>query len=168
MTENPNGPRSQEAVEPRWLRGGELAAWMSMSRVLTLLLPALERELERDADLNWMEYHVLAMLSEQEHHTVRMSVLAERASSSLSRLSHVVKRLEKQGFIRRETDPDDGRYTIAILTPAGYGKLVAAAPAHVEAVRALVLDALEPGGIEPLKPAFDRIFAALDTAERRR
>ncbi|MDX3072215.1 MarR family winged helix-turn-helix transcriptional regulator [Streptomyces sp. MI02-7b] len=168
MTEKPGGPRDREATEPRWLRGSELAAWMSMSRVMTLLLPALERELERDADLNWMEYHVLAMLSEQEGRTVRMSVLADRASSSLSRLSHVVKRLEKQGFIRRETDPDDGRYTMAILTPEGYAKLVAAAPAHVEAVRELVLDALEPGEIESLKPAFDRIFAAIDAAECRR
>ncbi|MEU4092476.1 MarR family transcriptional regulator [Streptomyces sp. NPDC026673] len=156
------------AAEPRWLRGGELTAWMSMARVLSRLLPALERELERDADLNWMEYHVLAMLSEQERHTNRMSVLAERANSSLSRLSHVVRRLEHQGFVRREPDPDDGRYTLAILTPEGYGKLVASAPAHVEAVRRMVLDPLDPGELESLVPVFDRIYAAVDEADRGR
>lgn len=166
MTKNtPAGPASA-AGEPRWLQGGELTAWMSMARVLSRLLPALERELERDAQLNWMEYHVLAMLSEQVRHTIRMSVLADRASSSLSRLSHVVRRLEHQGFVRREPDPEDGRYTLAILTPEGYEKLAASAPAHVEAVRRMVLDPLEPGELEALRPVFDRIHAAVEAEER--
>jgi DNA-binding MarR family transcriptional regulator len=168
MTKNTGEPPVPDAAEPRWLRGGELSAWMSMARVLTRLLPALERQLERDADLNWMEYHVLAMLSEQDHHTMRMSLLAEYANSSLSRLSHVAKRLERQGFVRREPDPADGRYTLAVLTPEGYEKLAASAPAHVENVRRLVLDALEPGELEALQPAFDRIHEAVDAAERGR
>lgn len=166
MTKNPDESQDEVAAEPRWLRGDELATWMSMARVLTLLLPALERRLERDADLNWMEYHVLAKLSEQDGHTMRMSGLADLASSSLSRLSHVVKRLEGQGFVRRETDPCDGRYTNATLTSEGYGKLAASAPAHVEAVRSLVFDTLEPGEAESLRSAFDRIFAAVDAADR--
>ncbi|MFD3452570.1 MarR family winged helix-turn-helix transcriptional regulator [Streptomyces sp. NPDC058691] len=166
MTENPDASRDQEAAEPRWLRGDDLAAWMSMARVLTLLLPALERRLERDAGLNWMEYHVLAKLSEQECHTMRMSGLADLASASLSRLSHVVKRLEGRGYVRRETDPCDGRYTNATLTCEGYEKLVASAPAHVEAVRSLIFDALEPGEAASLKSAFDRIFAAVEAADR--
>lgn len=168
MTKNTAEPPAPAAAEPRWLQGGELTAWMSMARVMARLLPALERELERDADLNWMEYHVLAMLSEQERHTIRMSVLADRASSSLSRLSHVVRRLEHQDFVRREPDPGDGRYTLAILTPEGYEKLVASAPAHVEAVRRMVLDPLDPGELEGLKPVFDRIYSAVDAAERGR
>ncbi|MDX3096621.1 MarR family transcriptional regulator [Streptomyces sp. ME01-24h] len=168
MTKNTAAPPPSGEAEPRWLQGGELTAWMSMARVMARLLPALERELERDADLNWMEYHVLAMLSEQERHTIRMSVLANRANSSLSRLSHVMRRLERQGFVRREPDPGDGRYTLAILTPEGYEKLVASAPAHVETVRRMVLDPLEPGELESLRPVFDRIYAAVDAAERGR
>ncbi|MEU6343901.1 MarR family transcriptional regulator [Streptomyces sp. NPDC046977] len=165
MTKNPDTSQDEvTAAEPRWLRGEELATWMSMARVLTLLLPALERRLERDADLNWMEYHVLAKLSEQEGRTMRMSELAGLASASLSRLSHVVKRLEGRGYIRRETDPCDGRYTNATLTCEGFGKLAASAPAHVDAVRALIFDALEPGEAVRLKSAFDRIYAAVDAA----
>ncbi|MGW1885989.1 MarR family winged helix-turn-helix transcriptional regulator [Streptomyces sp. NPDC001970] len=167
MTKNTGG-RPATTTEPRWLQGGELSAWVSLARVLTLLPPALERQLERDADLNWMEYHVLAMLSEQDRHTMRMSMLAGNANSSLSRLSHVVRRLEQQGFVRRVPDPADGRYTLAILTPEGYEKLAASAPAHVENVRRLVFDALEPGELETLRSAFERIHAAVDAADRGR
>jgi DNA-binding MarR family transcriptional regulator len=168
MTKDTGEQRAVDVGRPRWLKGDEVSAWMSMSRVLTLLPPALERQLERDADLNWMEYHTLAMLSEQDDHTMRMSQLAERASASLSRLSHVVKRLETQGFVRREPDLTDGRYTNAILTIAGYRKLVETAPSHVETVRKLVFDVLEPGEMEALKAAFDRIFAAVEAAEPHR
>jgi len=37
-----------------------------------------------------------------------MSVLAEVTNASLSRLSHLVKRLEKRGLVRREPDPRTG------------------------------------------------------------
>jgi DNA-binding MarR family transcriptional regulator len=165
MTNDTAGRPAPGIAQTRWLQESELAAWMSMGRVLTRLLPALERRLERDAGLNWMEYHVLARLSEQNQHTVRMSELADFASSSLSRLSHVVRRLEGQGYVRRKPDPSDGRYTLAILTPEGYEKLAASAPAHVEDVRRLVFDALEPGELETFKSAFDRIRAAVDLSE---
>ena len=84
----------------------------------------------------------MAMLSGAPAQTLRMSDLAERTSSSLSRLSHLAKRLESRGYIRRETDPADGRFTNAILLPAGLTKLESAAPGHVAYVRQLVVDNL--------------------------
>jgi DNA-binding MarR family transcriptional regulator len=48
-----------------------------------------------------------------------MSELATLTNASLSRLSHLVKRLEYWGYVRRETDPTDGRFTNAILTKEG-------------------------------------------------
>ncbi|MEV4757841.1 MarR family transcriptional regulator [Micromonospora sp. NPDC049559] len=167
MTENAGAQRSGGEAEPRWLRGGELSAWKSMARVLTTLVPALERQLERDANLNWMEYHALALLSDQEGHTLRMSDLASRAASSLSRLSHVIARLERQGLVYRVPDPQNGRYVRTTLTREGYEKLAAVAPAHVEKVRTLVFDVLEPDELKMLKPLFDRIYAAIEEAERR-
>ena len=62
-----------------------------------------------------IEYMTMAMLGEAPQWTMRMSDLAERASSSLSRLSHLVTRLENRGYVRREADPADGRFTNAIL-----------------------------------------------------
>ena len=77
-----------------------------------------------------------------------MSDLAAVTNASLSRLSHLVKRLESWGFVRREPDPTDGRFTIAILTESGYAKLVASAPAHVHCVRELVIDEFIPAELD--------------------
>jgi DNA-binding MarR family transcriptional regulator len=103
--------------------------------------------------LSFLEYYVLARLSEEPDRTLRMSVLAELTHSSLSRLSHLAKRLEARGLVRREPDPTDGRFTNAILTDEGHAKLVASAPGHVMTVRALVIDALGPDELQQLHDA---------------
>ena len=48
-----------------------------------------------------------------------MSELGEFAQASLSRLSQMVGRLEKRGWVHRHPDPTDGRYTLATLTEDG-------------------------------------------------
>ena len=57
-----------------------------------------------------------------------MSELADITDASLSRLSHLIKRLEFRGLAWREPDPADCRYTNAILTEAGLRLPVASAP----------------------------------------
>src|SRR5438132_3225440 len=83
-----------------------------------------------------------------------MSELAILTNQSLSRLSHLVKRLEGRGLVRREPDAADGRFTNAILTDEGCANLVASAPAHVETVRALVIDAFNAAELQQLREAF--------------
>ncbi len=85
---------------------------------------------------------MLAALSDSESRTLRMSYLAGLANGSLSRLSHVIKRMEKRGWVTRRPDPDDGRFTVATMTDAGWKVIESAAPGHVEIVRRLVLDPL--------------------------
>jgi DNA-binding MarR family transcriptional regulator len=86
-----------------------------------------------------------------------MSQLAVLANAELSRLSHLMSRLEKRGFVRREPDPANGRFTNAILTDAGYAHLVAAAPGHVARVRDLVVDVLTDDELSALHRIADRI-----------
>jgi DNA-binding MarR family transcriptional regulator len=86
-----------------------------------------------------------------------MSELAYLANGSLSRLSNVVKRFEQRGWVERSPDPEDGRYTIAALTDAGFDVVAAAAPVHVRAVRECVLDPLD----EDDQRALARIAAKL-------
>lgn len=86
-----------------------------------------------------------------------MSELAFLANGSLSRLSNVVKRFEQRGWVTRSPDPDDGRYTIAALTDAGYRLVVDAAPIHLQSVRELVLEPLTATD----KQALRRIAAKL-------
>jgi DNA-binding MarR family transcriptional regulator len=149
-------------AEPRWLTDDERATWLSVARVLIRLPFALDAQLQRDAGLSHFEYQVLAVLSEQPERTMRMSELGLLADGSLPRLSQVVGRLEKRGWVRRTPDPADGRYTLAVLTDAGTAKVVETAPGHVEAVRDLVFDPLTKAQTRHLREICHRIARAVD------
>ena len=60
------------------------------------------------------------MLSEAPDRTLRMSQLAEQTTSSASRLSHAVARLEEKGWVRRDKHPTDRRGSLAVLTDDGW------------------------------------------------
>ncbi len=149
-----------------WLAPDQLASWLAVVRLITRLPWAMDAQLERDADLSMIEYMVMAMLDRSPERTMRMSELAEITSSSLSRLSHLVKRLESRGYVRREADPADGRFTNAILLPAGMSKLESAAPGHVAYVRQLVIDNLSPERLRRLGQDADRIVRRIDSPAR--
>jgi DNA-binding MarR family transcriptional regulator len=155
---------TNSASSPRWLTADEEAAWRTFVQVMVRLPWAIECQLQSDATLSFTEYHVLARLSEDPDHRLRMSELAILTNASLSRLSHLMKRLESRGLVRRETDTTDGRFTNAIMTDAGYELLVASAPGHVARVRSLVIDALSPTELRHFRTASQRLLESLDAA----
>jgi DNA-binding MarR family transcriptional regulator len=143
---------------PRWLTDEEQQAWRPFAALLFRLPAALDAQLQRDAQVTHYEYMVLISLSEAPDRTLRMSDLAEMANGSLSRLSHVVSRLERRDWVRREPCPGDGRFINAVLTDEGWEKVVATAPGHVEAVRKLIVDALTPEEFRALGAASAQIL----------
>jgi len=148
--------------EVNWLDEQQLRSWMRFTALLVVLPGELDSEMQRRAGITQFEYTVLAGLSEAPGRTLRISSLARFAQGSLSRMSHLVKRLERRGWVRRELDPADGRYTNAILTEDGWEKVVATAPGHVETVRRLVVDALTPAQLRQLGDLSDRVLRAMD------
>ncbi|MEV0252361.1 MarR family transcriptional regulator [Nocardia sp. NPDC050712] len=108
---------------------------------MTRLPSALDTQLQRESGVTHFEYWVLTLLSEEPGHRLQMSDLASKANSSLSRLSHVVSKLERLGWAERSAQAGK-RGVQAVLTDAGYQKVVAAAPGYLEAVRNLVFDGL--------------------------
>ena len=148
----------------KWLTAGELDSWLSVVRLMMWLPWSIDQQLRRDSNLAMVEYQVLAMLSERPERTMRMSSLAEVTNASLSRLSHLVKRLEDRDLVRRESDPADGRFTNAILTDKGIQTLTDAAPGHVAHVRSLVIDVLSPEQLRRIGLAADRIMSHIDTS----
>ena len=149
----------------QWLTAAEVDSWLSLVRLMTWLPWSIDQQLRRDSGLAMVEYQVMARLSQSPEQTMRMGSLADLANSSLSRLSHLVKRLEGRGFVRREQDPADGRFTNAILTAKGLQALTDAAPGHVAHVRSLVIDVLSPEQLRRLGLAADRIMSHIDTSE---
>jgi DNA-binding MarR family transcriptional regulator len=144
--------------DPRWLTDEQQKAWRHFVEVLVRVPAALEAQLQRDAGLTHMGYIVLFTLSERPDRRLSMSRLAKLVSASLSRLSHVVARLEAQGWVRRERDPEDGRVQIAVLTDPGYAKVVGTAPGHAEAVQQLVFDRLTPAQVRQLVKLADALL----------
>ncbi|HXL90182.1 MAG TPA: MarR family transcriptional regulator [Streptosporangiaceae bacterium] len=157
----------RQAEEPpvKWLTDAEVASWLSVVRMMTWLPWSIDQQLRRDSNLGMVEYQVMARLSQSPERTLRMSLLADLANSSLSRLSHLVKRLEDRGLVRRELDPADGRFTNAILTDKGFETLAEAAPGHVAHMRSLVVDVLSPEQLRRMGQAADRIVSHIDTTQ---
>jgi len=148
--------------EPRWLDAEEQRTWYAFAYALVRLPAALDAQMQRDAGISQFEYLVLSALSMAPDRTLRMSMLATYSASSLSRLSNVVGRLEKRGWVRRTTDPVDARATLTILTEDGWTKVVASAPAHVDEVRRLVFDPLTKAQQRQLGSIAERILRAID------
>jgi DNA-binding MarR family transcriptional regulator len=128
--------------ETRWLDAQEQQIWAQLTTMILRLQPVLSTQLQREFGMSQFEYLIMARLSETPTSTLRMSVLAALTGSSLSRLSQAVGRLEKRTWVTRQPDPEDSRYTLAILTSAGLLRLQEVAPAHVAAVRKFVFDRL--------------------------
>ncbi len=145
-------------AEPRWLSDEQQQAWRLLVEVLVRVPAALETQLQRDSAITHMGYVVLATLSERDDRRLAMSKLAKKVCASLSRLSHVVARLEAQGWVRRERDPEDGRVQIAVLTDLGYEKVVESAPGHAEAVQQLIFYRLTPTQVRQLAKVCDRLL----------
>ena len=148
--------------EPRWLEDWELSAWMALASLIFKLPSALDAQLLRDSNLTLFDYFVLSSLSMTPGRTRRLSDLAHDVSSSLSRLSNVVKRLEQRGLLRRAPDPERPRYTTAVLTDAGWDLVVAAAPGHVGAVRRYVIDGLTKEQVEVLREVACHVATRVD------
>jgi len=143
-----------------WLSDAEQGAWRPFVALLLRLPAALDAQLQRDAGITQFDYLVLSGLSEAPSRTLRMSELAATANSSLSRLSHVVSRLEAKGWVRREACPGDGRFINAVLTDEGWEKVKETAPGHVAAVRELLVSTLSDEELVQLGAISAKVLAA--------
>lgn len=149
-------------LEPRWLSADERAAWLALLSTTTLLPGALESPLQQAAKLSLFEYNVLAMLSEEAGATLPMSELAARTSASLSRLSHVVKKLQGRGYVERSVHVDDARVTEVTITAVGLDLIRKLAPLRVDCVRTSVFDQLDAKDVKDLARIGSKIIRGLD------
>jgi DNA-binding MarR family transcriptional regulator len=150
----------------RWLTDAEQRAWRRFVAIVQLLPGVLDAPLQRETGLTYFSYVVLAMLSEAPERTLRMSDLAALTNASLSRASHGVSRLEREGWVRREAAPDDRRATDVTLTEAGWRVVVEAAPVHVASVRDAVIDRLSAEQLAALDDICHTLLATLPVEGR--
>lgn len=140
---------------------GETELWESLLGVILWLPAALDGRLKRDG-LSHAEYLILWCLNEHRDRTHTMSSLAEMSRVTPSHLSRIAARLERQGWLIREPDPADARYTIASLTESGARKFAEAAPGYRAVLREHLFDRLTPAQAAQLTGITTELARALN------
>jgi DNA-binding MarR family transcriptional regulator len=141
----------------RWLDPREQRAWRAWTESTRLLLVALDRQLVADTGVSFTDYELLVRLSEAPGRSMRMSALADATLATRSGCTRAVTRLAAAGSVERSGDVSDGRGTVATLTDAGLAALQAAAPGHVEAVRAGLIDLMTPAELAIMTSIGERV-----------
>jgi DNA-binding MarR family transcriptional regulator len=147
-----------------WLDGDEMRAWRAYVETVVELNAALEADLAGHG-LTLGDYQVLVFLSEAEERAMRMCDLAVRLQLSPSGLTRRLDGLVRSGLVERRPSETDRRVMLAVLTPKGIAAMKAAAPTHVESVRARIFDQIDRGDIAAIERVFTAIHDGLHAAD---
>ena len=148
-------------AEPRWLSAAEMRAWQAFLTAGALLDRRLDQQLRQEADLSHAQYEILVRLAAAPGGELRMTDLAG-ALYTKSGLTYQITQLEKAGLVCRGASPGDVRGVVAALTDAGRQRLARAAPGHVAAVRALLIDVLTADQLTALADGLGEVARRLD------
>ena len=122
----------------------------------------LNRRLQ-ESGLSGADYEVLALLSAHDGDRMPSHELCNALGWEKSRLSHQLRRMQKDGLISREPNPADARSTLVCLLPAGRAAIEKAAPGHVADVRRNFIDLFTPAELDLLATLNERILQHLAT-----
>lgn len=147
----------------RWLSPHQQVSWRAYLLGTTLLMERLDRDLREKHGLSLPEYEILVRLSESPGRELRMAELADSVKNSRSRITHTVRRLEDAGYVVRRACESDGRGVNAAMTSAGFAKLAAAAPDHVESVLQGLIDVVADEDLSVIGKAFGEVAERLET-----
>lgn len=135
-----------------------LKAWRLFITAHARLIAHIDHNLREahQMPLNW--YDVLIELYEAPDRRLRMSELAERVLLTRSGLTRLVDRLEDQGYLRREVDPEDRRGFYAILTTDGLQAMQQAWPVYAQGIDQCFAQHLSDEEAQLLIEVFSRIL----------
>jgi len=149
----------------KWLDDIEMRAWRVLLTATSRLNAVLDHELQADSGIPLSEYEVLVGLSEAPDRRLRMSELADFLHLSPSGLTRRLDRLVRAGLVVRERCPSDRRGSYAVLTNAGFERLVEAAPGHLRGVRHHFIDRFAPAELVELSEMLERVIETDAEAE---
>lgn len=144
-------------MEPNWLNAHEDRAWRAFVHAHQRIEAHLNRRLQ-ESGLSGADYEVLAVLSALDGDRMPAHALCIALGWEKSRLSHQVRRMQKDGLISREPNPDDARSTMVCLLPAGRAAIEKAAPRHVQDVRLNFIDLFTAAELNTLAILNERVL----------
>jgi DNA-binding MarR family transcriptional regulator len=139
------------------LDSDEWESWGSLMMLHRSVLQELDAQLRRNHQLAVTEFDVLITLFNATDRRLRMSQLAERVLLSPAGTTHLVTRLERDGLVRREVDPADGRKWFTVLTDEGDNALKEARTTHNDVLRRTLLAATTPTDRRTLRRIWRRL-----------
>jgi DNA-binding MarR family transcriptional regulator len=148
-----------------WLSAEQQHTWRTFLAMQSRLTAHLGRQLQADSELSLADYEVLVHLTDVAEGRLRVMELARDLDWEKSRLSHHLARMVKRGLIARKECATDGRGSFIAITPAGRSTIEAAAPRHVETVRRLLFDALDPEQTAALTALSEQILGRIEQRE---
>ena len=134
----------------RWLNEEEQDLWRHLLASIRKINRGMEETLLACGEISISEYSVLVSLSEAPNKTLRLRELCSELDWDRSRASHQITRMEKRGLVRKERCSGDARGVEVVLTDTGLERLEASVPEHVESVRRMVFDHLDPADVPAL------------------
>jgi DNA-binding MarR family transcriptional regulator len=146
-------------------RGTKELAWLELHQVSGLLYGELSRRLEAEAGMTAAEHDVLWYLANTPDRRLTMSDLADRLMITRSGATRLIDRMEKRGWVGRETLPENRRSTYAVLTAAGT-KAVRRSVGVVWTVRPTLFDdRLTDTDVADLRRVLGKLLRRLDVVE---
>lgn len=151
-------------MESNWLSPEEDRAWRAFVFAQRHLVAHLNRGLQ-ESGLSGPDYEVLVELSASDRDRMRARDLCTALDWEKSRLSHQLRRMQQDGLISRELNPDDARSTMVRMLPAGRAAIERAAPRHAEDVRRNFIDLFSPAELDIIATLNERILRHLVTPD---
>jgi len=140
----------------------EWETWRSFAAMRRKLDLALERQLQRDANISAADYGVLLALFEAPGRQLRGRELGERLSWEKSRVSHQVTRMERRGLVERRECQTDLRGSWVGLTNDGTRAVLGAMRDHAATLRRYFFDVLDPAELDAFKAISERVVDVID------
>ncbi|HZC05834.1 MAG TPA: MarR family transcriptional regulator [Ktedonobacterales bacterium] len=139
------------------LTPSQATAWLGLLATHTAITRQLDAMLRASHQMGLSAYEVLLRLARAPLCRLRMSELAAAAPLTLSGISRMVDRLERDGLVKREASAEDGRVACATLTNDGIARLQAAHQTYLNGVRRLFLDHFSEQELETLNLCWRRL-----------
>jgi DNA-binding MarR family transcriptional regulator len=139
----------------------DTTAWRALLLAHQRAVRAIEADLAAAGTIPLTWYDVLLELQAVPG-GLRMQDLGERVVLSRTRVSRLVDELEREGLVRRRPDPDDGRATIAAVTPAGLEAFRSTAPIYLAKIDEHFNRHLSARERAALTSGLERVVAAHD------
>jgi DNA-binding MarR family transcriptional regulator len=109
-------------------------AWRAFYKTYWAIVPLMDGDLRRDAKMDLATYNALLHTHLAGPDGIRMKDMAKNTSLSTSGITALVDRLERQGLMQRNPDPDDRRATRITLTDEGRERARQAAHIHIASI----------------------------------